>query len=267
MNAESLKYIFTNTKFEKFLSSAEKQKNMLSLETSSRLFGTKMNLTPSRSDTYSHCPYSYFLQYGLYVREELQAKFNPVNTGTFLHDLLEQIIGKPGWLKFSISELDREVQGCVNMFFKNIFGEESPSASFTEYAKNLSKKALNLLLIFKEEFLQSKFKPVAFELPICDGGEVSPIKLEISGGEIRLGGKVDRIDAYIDADKTYLRIADYKSHNKKLCFTDIYSGVNIQLLCYLYALRENGKVKFGNVVPAGDVYKRQKQVRYLFVCL
>ncbi len=254
MNASNMKNVFENTVFEKFLSKAEKQEHLLSPETAAKLFGTKMNITPSRSETYFSCPYSYFLKYGLRITEDTLAKFNPLNTGTFLHDLLENIIGKPGWLEQNEDEIKREAIQHTQKFFKNIFGEESLPASLENYARILLNKILRLINIFRREFMQSCFKPVGFEFEISDKGDIQPVCIEISGGEIIIGGKVDRIDAYISNDKTYLRIIDYKSSDKKLCFSDIYSGTNIQLLCYLYALRENGTVKFTNPLPAGVEY-------------
>ena len=56
-----------------------------------------------------------------------------------------------------------------------------------------------------------------------------------------------------DGEK-YIRIVDYKTGAKTFKLSDILYGLNMQMLIYLYALKENGKKTFGDFTPAGILY-------------
>ena len=56
--------------------------------------------------------------------------------------------------------------------------------------------------------------------------------------ELVLGISTDTLD--LDGN-TYIKVVDYKSGNKKFNLTDVYHGLQIQLLVYLDALIKNSK--------------------------
>ena len=47
---------------------------------------------------------------------------------------------------------------------------------------------------------------------------------------------------------------DYKTGTKKFDLNDVMNGLNMQMLLYLFAIKANGKERYGNVVPAGVLY-------------
>lgn len=73
---------------------------------------------------------------------------------------------------------------------------------------------------------------------------------------------MDRVDGYIRDGRLYLRVMDYKSGRKSFSLSDIWYGLNMQLIIYLYALQEEGldryREKLGEelneIVPAGVLY-------------
>jgi ATP-dependent helicase/nuclease subunit B len=61
--------------------------------------------------------------------------------------------------------------------------------------------------------------------------------------------------------KLYLRVVDYKSGKKAFDLADVYHGLNIQMLLYLFALQREGKGYFGKeIVPAGVLYLPARDV-------
>ena len=60
--------------------------------------------------------------------------------------------------------------------------------------------------------------------------------------------------------KSYLRVIDYKSGGKKFDMSQVLSGLNMQMLIYLFAICENGKERYGDIVPAGVLYFQAKSV-------
>ena len=54
--------------------------------------------------------------------------------------------------------------------------------------------------------------------------------------EQKLHGKIDRVDIAKCEDGKYIRIIDYKSSVKNIDFSDIYGGLQLQLITYLEIL-------------------------------
>jgi len=63
------------------------------------------------------------------------------------------------------------------------------------------------------------------------------------------------VDALKTEDGTYLRIVDYKSGGKDFKLSDVFYGLQIQLITYLDALWESGEADENNpVLPGGVLY-------------
>lgn len=99
---------------------------------------------------------------------------------------------------------------------------------------------------------------MASELVFGRGGDLPPIKLSLpSGEEIQLRGKIDRVDGLDMEEGTYFRVLDYKSGSKSFSLSEVYYGLQLQLLVYLDALITNSE-EFVNkqAVPGAVLYFR-----------
>uniref|UniRef100_UPI002D8091DD PD-(D/E)XK nuclease family protein n=1 Tax=Oscillibacter sp. TaxID=1945593 RepID=UPI002D8091DD len=108
-----------------------------------------------------------------------------------------------------------------------------------------------------EELRSSDFVPLAFELSFGDGPEADLPSVVISepDGELRVGGKVDRVDGWLKDGKLYLRVVDYKSGKKSFDLSAVRMGLDIQMLLYLFTLQKTGPSYFGKEIePAGVLY-------------
>ena len=76
-------------------------------------------------------------------------------------------------------------------------------------------------------------------------GTLPAVTISRPDGELRVGGKVDRVDGWIKDDKLYLRVVDYKSGKKKFDLANVRMGLDIQMLLYLFALQKEGAEFFG----------------------
>ena len=74
-------------------------------------------------------------------------------------------------------------------------------------------------------------------------------------GELRVGGKVDRVDGWIQDGKLFIRVIDYKSGRKAFDLSAVRMGLDIQILLYLFTLQKHGEARFGREIePAGVLY-------------
>ena len=70
-----------------------------------------------------------------------------------------------------------------------------------------------------------------------------------------LQGYVDRVDTWVNGPNSYYRVVDYKTGSKDFDYCDVFNGVGLQMLLYLFALQECGESVVGqNPIPAGVQY-------------
>lgn len=102
----------------------------------------------------------------------------------------------------------------------------------------------------------SDFVPMAFELSFGGkNGALSAVTISEPDGELRVGGKVDRVDGWLHDGRLYLRVVDYKSGRKSFDLANVRMGLDIQMLLYLFTLQKEGAHYFGQEIePAGVLY-------------
>lgn len=228
------------------------------------LFGKKMLVSASKTETYYKCPFSYFCKFGLKLKPLKKAELDPAQSGTVIHYCLEVILreyDRDTLLTMPAQTLHQTVSEFIAQYAKENMGTLASDSRFAYLLKNLEKSVLDVLVRLLSEFQVSAFIPNAFELSIAPDGEIPPYRLELpDGGELRVIGSVDRVDTMEKDGKTYLRVVDYKSGGKSFSLSEVYSGLNMQMLIYLFAICENGKERFLSPVPAGVLYLPAKLV-------
>jgi ATP-dependent helicase/nuclease subunit B len=106
-----------------------------------------------------------------------------------------------------------------------------------------------------DELRQSKFLPAAFELNFGIGGQMPPIEFSGSTMPARLRGFVDRVDVYQAEGKRYFRVVDYKTGKKSFDYCDVFNGIGLQMLLYLFALDHGAEALIGeDRIAAGVQY-------------
>ena len=102
---------------------------------------------------------------------------------------------------------------------------------------------------------QSAFQPVGFEVNFGSADGLPPIAINGETMNAILRGFVDRVDNWKQHGNDYYRVVDYKTGRKDFDYCDVFNGVGLQLLLYLFALQECGADVVGtNPIPAGVQY-------------
>lgn len=233
-----------------------------SRETATRLFGMNMNISPSRAETFYRCPFSYYCRYGLKLKENKSATFDPLQKGTVIHFVLERLLSE--YSAQELCELDaneryEKIRGYLDSYLERFLDRSQRSKRFLYLYERLARSIDAVAARLADEFKNSEFRPVDLELDISHSGTVKPYELKIpSGGHINISGKVDRVDlAEIDGEP-YIRVIDYKSSGKTFAVSDVLNGLNMQMLIHLFTLVSNGKARYGDAVPAGVLYMPAK---------
>lgn len=231
------------------------------------LYGEKIRLTASRLDAFSRCRFAYFLRYGLNAKERRRADFDAPESGTFLHYVLEHVlrdVWKDGeWQGVAQADVRASAKRWTEVYVETYLGGmQQHSERFRYLFRRLTKTLDRILENLLDELACSDFRPLDFELDFSPHGDLPSIVMEDENGQLELAGKVDRVDGYIKDRCLYIRVMDYKSGTKKFDLSDLWYGLNMQLMIYLFAIQDEGSdyyrrrlaQEFDHIVPAGALY-------------
>ncbi|MBR5309520.1 MAG: PD-(D/E)XK nuclease family protein [Oscillospiraceae bacterium] len=227
------------------------------------LFGERFRLSPSKIETYESCPFSYFIKSGLVLKERRKAELSPLSSGSLIHYALQQIVctyGGSGISSLSDEKLREEIDRVLKEYLDSAMGtEKDKTARFMYLYKRIAGFLFRLIRRIGDEFAVSEFEPYAFEMPVGRDSEVSAYRLKTpSGKEVLVEGIIDRVDVLNKNGSRWVRVVDYKSGSKKFELCDVFYGINIQMLVYLFSIWENGRGNLSSSTPAGVLYMPAK---------
>ena len=225
-----------------------------------RLFGRDLFFSASRAETYAKCPFLFFCRYGMGVEPLTQAKLDVRINGLLVHKVLEDVLLRHAGERLADvpetalrEEVRAAVDGYVSAFMR---GEEQLAPSLVRSLARAERVILDILLRMQSEMNTCAFVTVGVEMQI--GGrnaDIPAYRLTLpDGGTLTMTGSIDRVDLMDAGDKKFARVVDYKTGGRDFKLGDVFDGLNMQMLLYLFALCENGKERFDALLPAGVLY-------------
>ncbi|MBV7276313.1 helicase-exonuclease AddAB subunit AddB [Clostridium sp. PL3] len=227
-----------------------------------KLYGNHMNISVSRLERYVECPFSYFMQYGLKAKARKIYNLSSPDLGSFMHSVLQSFSVMLKEDNLSWKDIDREwceknVNNIVDTTIAKIPGSILNSSKRYNHIANGVKKILTRSVwLITEHIKRGEFIPKGYELSFSNSGDFPPITIKLHSGEtVSLIGRVDRVDSMEEEQLTYLRIIDYKSGTKEFKLSDVYYGLQMQLLIYLDAMLTELEEKTNkDALPGGILY-------------
>ena len=239
---------------------AEMSRGRLSRAAVRSLYGERFYLSASRLEKLNSCHFAYFMQYGLKAEPRRKAAFDAPQIGTFLHYLLENVtracMDRGGFAQVDRGELRALVRTWMDRYVEQeLQNFRDRDARFRYLFSRLRSTAYAIVEQAAEELRHSDFVPLAFELPFGDGGALPAVTVSEPDGELRITGKVDRVDGWVKDETLYLRVVDYKTGRKSFDLSAVKMGLDLQMLLYLFTLQKEGKTVFGREIePVGVLY-------------
>ena len=220
------------------------------------IYGDCLNLSASQVDKAADCRLGYFLRYGLRLKERKIAEIDPAEFGTYVHAVLEQcgreIMQRGGFRKVSLDETLEIARGYSQAYIIEKFQQIDSQRVNYLFRRNAQELEMVVTELW-EELQVSEFEPVAFELAFGIAGGLDSIDIPGSVIPAKLRGFVDRVDAWRQGEQTYYRVVDYKTGKKDFDYCDIFNGLGLQMLLYLFALEEKGQQVLGEHPAAAGV--------------
>ncbi len=241
---------------------------LASRETVEALYGKTPGLTASRVDLFYSCRFAFFMRHGLRAKQRKRADFAAPETGTFIHYVLENTLEELGTLEggaraASEEQARRVMKKWVKTYVETFLGDLTrQTARFRYLFRRLTKMMGDILDNVLDELRNSDFAPIDYELKFGFDGDLPPVRCGQGEDAVLLTGTADRVDGYIQNGRLYVRVMDYKSGKKSFSLSDVWNGLNLQLILYLFAIGEQGLERYREklaaelnaIEPAGVLY-------------
>jgi len=223
-----------------------------------KLYGSNLKLSASQIDKQAECRMAYFLRYGIRAKECKSITVDPAEFGTYVHSVLEHtardVMERGGFKAVSLDETMEIANHYSSVYAKERFRAIDSVRLQYLFQRNTGELALVVRELW-EELQHTAFVPSHFELRFDDHAAMNAISISGEALKGKLRGVVDRVDIWRQGDQTYFRVVDYKTGKKDFDYCDIFNGLGLQMLLYLFALEEEGTLLLGSQpIPAGVQY-------------
>ena len=232
------------------------QPQELRKENVEKLYGNTLNTSISRLEKYRNCPFSYYLQYGLKLKEKEELKIHTFDTGSFMHEAIDKFFETTRKEDINLAELEEnDIFELISKIIEEKLADAknymfTATVKYKVLVRRLKRIVTKALKYIIQTIIHSDFNIEGTEVEFGQKGKYKPIILELENGKrIEITGKIDRIDTASEEDGKYLRIIDYKSSSKNIDLNEVYAGLQIQLLTYMDAICNEE-----DIIPAGIFY-------------
>lgn len=218
------------------------------------LYGKNLRTSITRLETHRQCPFSHYVRYGLKPEGRPIYTIAAPEIGTLLHELIdgffravrEQQLDLRTLPKIKRDTLLEEVlNSCLPQIKTNVFNSTGQNQYLGKKLERVGKKSIDILV---QQLCAGDFEPQATEF--CFEQELSLPDAKL--GEVKIYGKIDRLDLYQKDGHTWVKVIDYKTGSKKLGYDDIYYGLSLQLLVYLDGAMT--VIPAEEILPGGTFY-------------
>lgn len=232
------------------------QPKALEKELLQKFYGDTLKTSVSRLEQYESCAFSYYLKYGLKLQDKDLLKVEAVDTGSFMHEVIDRFFEYLAEENLSVKKIeDEEISKITENIVENLLQEKryyifNAIPKYRVLASRLKRVIIKSMKYIVDSLKYSEFEVLGHELEFKQGKEYPPIAFELKDGKkVEITGKIDRVDIAKTADGNYIRIIDYKSSAKNINLNEVVAGLQLQLLTYLDAA-----CKIEDVLPAGVLY-------------
>ncbi len=225
------------------------------------LFPSPLEATVSRIETYATCPFKHFAQYGLQLKSREVRDFSFADAGMAYHQIMESIVGhllqsKSQWKDLTDEQAKARIAATAAEVAKQLRNEVMLSSARNRYMLGRIERTLSQVIASQRTLAaRQTLQPARTGVKFGRAGDKlqSPLIKTAAGREVRLQGRMDRVDQV--PDRALFSIVDYKSGNASLSLQSVYHGLAMQLLAYMLVLREN-QAGAKRLTPIGAFYQR-----------
>lgn len=153
-----------------------------------KLYGNTLKTSISRLEKYKACPFSFYLKYGLKIEEKDNYKLESIDTGSFMHDVIDSFFQKLQDINLTVRSIDEiTVKKIIDEIVEEklklpknyIFISSAKFRNQTIKLKRLILKAMKYIIM---TITESDFDILGSELEFGEGKKYSPIEIDLDDG-------------------------------------------------------------------------------------
>ena len=214
-----------------------------------------LRISPTALENYNRCHFMHFCADFLRLQMPEKMELDVRIAGELTHSCFCSLLGrrrKSEFVQLSYEQLAEEIRTEAERYkSERLAGDFAKTPRFELMFNKLGERLTEVFVHTQQSLMASDFEPVRFEYDLRGNNALS---LPFGGGcELRFGGIADRIDTCKIGGTDYLRVIDYKSSEKTIDEFSLASGLNLQMLLYMFAATEKGG-EFAGFTPAGVLY-------------
>ena len=200
------------------------------------------HVSASLLEKFSQCPFAYYCNYVLSLREKKTATPSFADSGNFVHHVLEHVVksaNKCGeriadWDDARLDSVVREIASAYCDELRAINSDLTPRSE--ALLARLTTLTHHVVRSLHRELADSDFTPALTELSFSQIEKNPSVTLK-NGDTISLSGKIDRLDLWRAPDgNAYVRVIDYKTGAISFSPSSVAKGESLQMPLYLKAL-------------------------------
>ncbi len=210
-------------------------------KTASDLFD-HMRVSASALERYTSCRFAYYCERILALREKKSNAPSHMDTGNFIHHVLEHALASAkakenGFASLTGEEIDTMVNRIATTYRDELIRANSELTPRSDaLLSRLTTVAKLVVHSLAAEFGDAAFTPAVSEFNLADTDARPYLDLP-NGKRVDLAGKIDRIDVWrSEAGEAFVRVVDYKTGEKSFSQKDVAKGSSLQMPLYLMKL-------------------------------
>lgn len=203
-------------------------KGHVCVERGEELFFKNGKVSPTALEGYFSCPFRNFAERGLRLKEREETAVLAVDTGNFIHEILEITAKHSKEIKSEEEMYAFALETGREILKKPVYSTQSDTAPGAFFSEKLLKEGADVAV--------AAFRQI-------QGSDFVVEETEKSVATETLNGKIDRVDG----TEKYLRVIDYKTGSIDDSVLSYYTGRKLQMQLYMSAIK-------GERIPAGVFY-------------
>ncbi|MBR6159709.1 MAG: PD-(D/E)XK nuclease family protein [Lachnospiraceae bacterium] len=231
------------------------------------IYGTSLKTDITRLESYAGCAYAYFLKYGMGLKDRKVFSIDARDIGNIYHDCMKTYSdlmtrGGHDWADIEDDMRDRLMDNAVDLVMEHYMPKKLSSTARAAYIAERVRGIMRTSAdVISAQVRRGKFRPAYFEVDFDSMESSDRLEVKLSEDEeMRLRGRIDRVDLCETDDGIYIRIIDYKSSGRNIDLAAVYEGRQLQLLVYLNVVMDAQQRRLAaagsqkSVIPGGVLY-------------
>ncbi|MBQ8295415.1 MAG: PD-(D/E)XK nuclease family protein, partial [Clostridia bacterium] len=183
------------------------------VERGEELFFRGGKISPTALEGYFACPFRHFVERGLKLKDREETAVMAVDSGNFIHELLEKTAPKAAEIATEEEMRDHALTLGAELLQKSVYAMGQDTASGVYFSEKLLKEGAEVAVAAYRQIKNSAFKVEATEKTVSTE---------------EFHGKVDRVDGTDE----FVRVIDYKTGKIDDSASSYYTGRKLQMQLY-----------------------------------